>query len=349
MRRSLRFRIAASAALLLALSVPAMFARADVTEGASEATNEGKWFNPVTDPDWSNDFWPIVIAGVSTGQDQPPTVYEPTICECPSRLFGEPLPGIGITYWEGKFIYEVTRKPGVLMTMGGQNILGSTYAKQTGGAKGITAGAGSPSGTRSQVHAYNYPVMEVVGDMFDDMCMNDNDGFNLDALTEIDPTWQNDTWALITSPETSLFADAILHLACAVEALVSAFTYPLDPVFWCSGSWGSVYPFSGNTNAHNGNQQGNASLLSKFIARQFRFGMMYMTAGPGAQCSPTMSPIWLKSQFRVDPIFPQAKRGPSIYIGQTEVRWGYFPPANYPQHESSAYLVWNAKQCCMRF
>jgi len=69
----------------------------------------GSFFNPITDPNWGNLF-PITILGVSLGGGHnPPTLYEPPICICPSRILGIPMIGIGITFWEPLYIAEVQR------------------------------------------------------------------------------------------------------------------------------------------------------------------------------------------------------------------------------------------------
>lgn len=330
------------AVLITAAALFAAPARAQVVQ-------EGNLFNPLSDPNWLSDFFPITIMGISMGGSQPPTIEEPPICECPSHLFGYPVPGIGMTYWEPNFVVEVSRQPGDMMTLGGFDIFGGTYSAETGGATSNTAGAGSAGANRAQVHWYNYPIFAMIGEEFDSMCTSSAGTFNLAAITEVDPTWQNDIWSQIFSPEASLFATPIMHLACPADAAASAVAFPLDPIFWCAGAWGSVYPFSGNPNNESSDQQGNAMLLSKFLARQFRLGLMWATIGPEAVCSSVPSPIWIKTEFRVDPVFPLPTYGLPIYFGQTEVRWGLAPPSNFPAHQSSAYLLWQAHQCCLRF
>lgn len=308
----------------------------------------GTIFNPLTDPNWAADLFPITVMGVSMGGSQPPTVNEPPVCICPSHFFGVPMPGIGITYWEPTFVAEVTRHPGKLLTLGGANVLPG-FQQETGPANGNASGSTNNGENRAQVHWYTYPLFKIIGMFVDTACFNDEGGFNLASVSEVDPTWQNDIWANIFSPEATLFANPVMQLACVADAVSASVSYPLDPLFWCAGAWGSAYPFSGNPNTQSSDQGSNALVMSKFLAREFRLGLMWDTIGPQAECFAVPSPIWIKTEFRVDPIYPHPVYGSPIYIGQTSVRWGLIPPANYPTEQDSAYLLWVAHQCCLRF
>jgi conjugal transfer pilus assembly protein TraU len=307
-----------------------------------------QFYNPISDTNWG-DMFPITIGGVRMGGDQPPTIFEPTVCICPSHFFGYPIPGFGITYWEPAFVVEVTRHPGRLTTLGQNNVLGNAYDTETGPGGGNSAKGDHEGEDRKQVHWYSYPLFRILGVEINSLCTNDEGGFDLAAITEVDPSWQNDVWAAVLSPENAMFANPIMQATCAVDALAAAVSYPLDPLFWCAGAWGTVYPFSGNPHSTSSDQQSNALTLSKFLARQFRTGMMLDTIGPQATCSAQFSPVWVKTQFRVDPIYPHPTFGHPIYVGQTEFRWGMIPPANYPLWQDSSYLLWVAHQCCLRF
>jgi len=336
------------AALSLCLLGLPVHAASGTGGAAGDATDQGGFFDPITDPNWSADLFPISIAGISMGGTQPPTIHEPTICECPSHFFGYPVPGIGITYWEPAFVAEVTHHPGRLLTLGGDDIL-SSYQQEFGAVNGNSSGVSHNGENRAQVHWYSYPIFRIIGVFVNGICLNDEGGFNLVTSTEIDPTWQDDIWANVFSPEAALFANSIMQLACVADAAAASVSYPLDPLFWCAGAWGPAYPFSGNPNTQSSAAGSNALVMSKFLAREFRLGLMWATIGPEAECSAVISPVWLKTQFRVDPIYPNPTYGSPIYIGQTEVRWGLVPPANYPTEQDSAYLLWVAHQCCLRF
>lgn len=340
--RSRPSRLLAAGLACLTLFVASAVAPALATEG-------GTIFNPISDPNWAADMFPIVVSGVSLGGSQPPLVHEPAVCLCPSHLFGYPVPGIGMSYWSPSYIVEVTTHPGKLLTLGGANVLGSAFRQEMGPAKSNAAGGANQGESRAQVHWYNYPLFAMLNIAVDmGGCTNMDTGFDLAMMTEPDPTWQNDLWSIIFSPEATLFANPIAQLACMVDATASTVAYPLDPMFWCAGAWGSLYPFSGNPNSEQSDQQANALTLAKFLARQFRIGVMWDTVGPAAYCTAVPSPVLVKSQFRVDPVYPHPVFGSPIYIGQSAIRWGLIPPANYPTGQDSAYLLWMAHQCCLR-
>lgn len=308
------------------------------------------FFNPMTDTNW-NDMLPISIGGVSMGGGQPPIVYEPPVCVCPSHFYGGPMPGIGVTFWEPMYVAEVVRHPGKLITLSGTNVLGGAFKSEMGPAAGRSSGENHASrgANRAQVHWYTYPLFGIIGAEINTICGTAETPFSLAGMTEIDPIWQDDLWSNVLSPESVLFATLPMQLACLADAVSATVAYPLSPLFWCAGAWGSVYPFSGNPNSQSSDQQSNALVLSKYIAMESRVGFMWATVGPEAVCSAAPSPIWIKGQWRFDPIYPLPTFGAPIYIGQSEVRWGMSPPANYPDHQDSAYLIWQGEQCCVRF
>jgi len=328
-----------SAALLLAPARPAA-AIGLVCRGAPLAATAILRMN------WG-DFLPIVIGGVPIGGINPPIVHEAPICVCPSHIPPfVPVPGIGISFWEPLYLAGTTRDPGCAVSLGGVNLLGHAYDTEMGQRRAATPGR--RSGSLLQVHWYDFPAFALINAAANTVCENLGATFNLAGMTEIDPVWNNDLWSAIFSPEDALFANPVAQAACVVDALTSSLNFPLDPLFWCAGTWGSVYPLSGNVNDETSDQQGNALALSKFMAWEAHLGLLWTSVGPGAQCFAYPSPIWIKSQYRIDPIYPLPTVGLPVVIGETPLRWGYLPPENFPLGEDSAYVIWNAEQCCLR-
>lgn len=350
---SIRKKITAIAvSVSLALSSVQGFAGTSTSAATSQNSCKGRFFNPLSDPNW-NDLFPITIFGVNIiGGAQPPIIHEPPICFCPSDFFGMTLPGIGITYWEPLYVAEVSSSPGCLITVGGVNAFGGGSSSGFGNLFGPKVGSlatDSSTSSHEQVHWYVYPIIGIIDAALTTFCKNSSQGFDLAGMTEIDPLWQNDIWANVFTPESGIFATPPMQAACLVDAVASSIAFPVDPLFWCAGAWGTVYPMSANPNSVQSDQQANAMTLAKYIAFEARTGMLLTTVGPGAICSSTYSPIWIKSQFRIDPIYPFPNYSSAIYIGQSQLRWGYIPPANFPTQQDSAYLIWNAEQCCLRF
>lgn len=339
----------AALGLLLGLALAPDEASAEITNAAAGgAACQGDFFNPLSDPNWSQAFWPITIMGAQIGPNSnPPMMYEPPICICPSRLMGIPMPGIGITFWEPLYIAEVERSPGCMSSLGGMSVLGGGY-QMMAAEQQSSESEGEVNNTRMQVHWYQYPVFAIL-EMFKELLCLNSSGFALAYLTELDPTWQNDLWGAVWSPEAKLFANPLAQMACSVDAIAASVAYPIDAMFWCLGTAGPLYPLTGNSQHLGSNQTSNMQLLGKFIGKGHRQMMLNATIGPGAQCFSHPSPLIVKSQYRIDPVQPIRVRTPPIYLGQSEYRWGLVPPANYATRESSVYMIWQGQQCCLRF
>ena len=334
-------RLLSKLLVLLVFAVSSASSFAEDPTGAANGCN-GTFFNPITDTDWNNMF-PITIMGAQFGGGQnPPLMYEPPICVCPS-IFGIPSPGIGITFWEPLYVAEIERTPGCMSSLGGVMVLPGFSTLQSEQANRIEAGGPS---SRMQLHWYEYPVISML-DIFKSIACWGISGVDLAYITEVDPTWQDDLWAAIFAPESILFANPIAQASCSIDAIAASLDFPFDAMFWCAGTWGSVYPFSGNSGHTNSNFTSNNLILSKFLARQSRLGLQFQTIGPDAMCYSHPNPIWLKSQYRINQVAPTARKGPPVVIGSPAVVQS--PPiANYPTRESSVNLIWQGQQCCAR-
>ena len=60
--------------------------------------------------------------------------------------------------------------------------------------------------------------------------------------------WNDDTLSLFVNPEAALFGNPIAQFACIADAIAAEVHLPLDILFWCAGSHGSIYPFTGSAN-----------------------------------------------------------------------------------------------------
>lgn len=316
---------------------------------ASPTVCHGKLFNPISDTNW-NDFFPLTIMGVETGPNgSPPLMWAPPICVCPG-VFGIPSPGIGVSYWQPEYIAEVERNAGCGASLGSGTTLFSGYSLENSeqAYNGSDRGAiGTSGSTRMQIHWYKYPLFAFF-DAFKDLGCRSSGGFALAYATEVDPTWQNDLWAGLYSPEAGLFGGLIANTACMADAVAANVAFPIDALFWCAGSWGNVYPFSGNSNQSITPFQVDNLELAKFIARLAREGLAWQTIGPSAICAAHPNPIWIKSQYRVDEVFPVVTHGAPLVIGALPFK--QLPPmiTNFPGYESMVDLIWQGQECCVR-
>lgn len=336
---------AAAAAVSLLLGAPSAGA---VTMGGA-ACPSGTAFNPMTDTDWNNMF-PITVMGVQMGGNtNPPLMFEPPVCECPSVLFGFPSMGYGVTYWQPLYLAEVERTAGCLESLGGTSIFSSgastAYSALNSEQAGNNTGGDSVT-SRMQIHWYEYPIFSMLNMFMSSGCFNAG-GYDLGYLTEIDYTWQDDTWAALFAPEGVFFTDEVLQASCSIDAVASSVGFPLSIMFWCQGGGGAVYPLSGNSQHNNSPFQMNNSILGKFLARQARLGLEWATIGPLAECYAHPTPIWIKEQYRINQVSPIPRRGNPLYVGGSEI--GQYPTqTNYPTRESTVNLIWQGMQCCER-
>jgi conjugal transfer pilus assembly protein TraU len=307
----------------------------------------GNLFNPVTDTDW-NTMFPITIAGATIsggGNSNPPLMAAmPPICTCPT-IFGFPMIGIGITYWQPLYISEIERRPGCLSSLGGVNVLpgySSLHSEQS-----INGTKNSKEVNRMQVHWYEYPVFAML-DMMKSVSCTSASGFNLAYLTEIDPLWQDDLWGAVFTPEAAVFANPIATAACAIDSVASSLDYPMDSLFWCAGSWGNVYPLSGNS-SHSGDPfTMNNQIQAKFLARNHRMNLGWQTIGPSAVCSAHINPIWVKSQYRYNQVGPISRKGRAVVTGSNGKLFQFPAVTNAPTKEHTVNLIWQGQQCCLK-
>ena len=303
----------------------------------------GRFLNPITSINWDLVF-PITIAGVpitsATQSPESPLTYLSPVCLCPGHIFGIPTPGIEVTFHEPLYIEEIAKRPGCFSTLGGAEMLPGFAEEQTD----LKETANSSS--RWQVHWYKYPVFTIL-QLFQDFTCVQGGGYALAYITELDPTWQNDAWGAIFSPESAVFANKLAQASCAIDAVAATVQQPLDAMFWCAGSWGSTYPLTGNANATAGRMQSAELEGAKMIARLARVGLLWDSVGPWAECSPVPMPIWIKSEFTIDQTYPMITIGEGMAIGAAPPVWMYVPPQSYPVFENINQVIFQEQQCCI--
>lgn len=303
------------------------------------AACEGRIFNPVTDLNWNNAF-PMTVGGVRTspsGPNNPPLHSVSAVCNCGVK------PGIGLTYWEPRFIAEVARTAGCLHTIGGVDVLGPA-SKYMSGESSTGADPGGSSTSRLQVHWYNYPALAMMDIATSYAGCTTIPNFDFDTPTELDPLWNVELASSVNAPEGLLFANPLAALSCIPDAATSMLNYPIDLLFWCAGSQGIVYPLAGRAQNQQTSTTGAMHIVSKYMAMRHKTGGLFRTIGPGAECMQIYSPVWVKSQYRFDMIYPIA-RNSTIVIGKPDLLWGGL--STTPTNPEPSFMIWRARQCCV--
>ena len=280
----------------------------------------GKYVDPITDVCWDCLFPMTIGASEVEGSDIPDTDNpSDPVCACPAF----PLYRIGLSvgYWEPMALVDVTRYPFCMVNLGGQQLdFGDSYG--TGNAE-----TADPNQNNSfyYVHWYIYPLIYWLNLITDAVCVEQAD-FDIAYLTELDPTWRDDEIGLLINPEVILFANPIAQAACAADSVASAIGLPIDTLFWCAGSQGSMYPLTGHVQEHVGGVQASTLITERMTYKLHREGFLWDSTSEGgaALCYQYPMPIIPKSRYRyqmVNPI-PTTGSGGCYPFGHTTAVWG---------------------------
>jgi conjugal transfer pilus assembly protein TraU len=313
---------------------------------SANAVCTGRMVNPITDLCWDCIF-PISIGAVEmppSNSTRPDTENFPSpICVCPKA--GIPTPGIAVGMWEPIRMVDVTKRSFCFSSIGGITI-----------DPGLNIGTGTAPDKFDQeiqaakwhLHWYINPLTSILGLFKDSLCgQSESLGFDIAYMTEFDPLWNNDLLAFILNPEAILFGNPVAALVCAADCIASTVWKPLDPLFWCAGCQGTMYPFTGNVTEHNGSIQSSSLMVERFTAKLHRQLMAYDTSGAEAICFPIIAPIIKKSQYRLQTTIPIPGIGPfgcNPYGKSTLLHESFkeIPIVG----EDFGYFVWRKRNCC---
>jgi len=281
------------------------------------------------------------------------------VCFCKDSL-GLPRPGIYISFWEPARIAEAIYRNGCFPTLFGAQI---NFGGIDFGAHGDNGG-GEEHGERNtpfwNIHMYAFPLIEILSIAKDmDWCTDWISKFDLINMSEIDPTHNDEIISAFISPEMFLFANPIAQLLCSVDSVTSSLGYPLNVLFWCAGTWGSLYPLSGYDTATNMKSQAVVSnlVIAKNLFKLGRIVLELNTSGEGAKCGTGQKdwvakmymPILKKSQYRFQTLFPipETKGKCCHVIGAHSFLWGEW--RNNPIRNYYQYMIWRKRNCCLKF
>ncbi len=149
----------------------------------------------------------------------------------------------------------------------------------------------------------------------------------------------------ILNPEAVIFANPIAQGACAADAIASAFNMPLDVLFWCAGSQGSMYPFNGWVSNESSPLQSSLLVSERMAFKLHRQGMIMETIGKNnAVCNEYPSPILPKERWRYQMVNMYPDSGQCHPFGRSVMRWetGKNPPNT---KKNFGYLMWRKRNC----
>ncbi len=300
----------------------------------------GMPLNPVTDVAWQSIF-PIKIGGVriGTNTDTPPvpTQADIPVCVCPIPTPPFIRMGLTLEFWEPTNIIETVKDPFCFPTIGYQLLVDSK--------NGMTShDGGATKKSFGQTHIFDFPVWSMMEMLTDFICVEQS-MFDVTGISEIDPFWQEDSAAMIQYPEVLLFANPIAQLSCVPDSVSSALGMPLDPLFWCAGSFGSIYPLTG-TVLDNDYVQAQGTLAARTVYLQAR--RLVLTDHAINICTKMITPIWVKSHYKYQLAKPVRGIG-AINVGRTSILWGSLknpPLGGTGTPDNFAWILFKKRVCC---
>lgn len=298
-------------------------------------------------------IFPMVIMGIQfnfggTRDDveMPEERAKKVTCRCEDRA-GLPYYGTLYSLWQPAKLVEFVREPGCSPVLFGTEIgamskMGTANSEQNG--KDDT-----PHEIFMNYHYFVYPLLAML-EMQNNTPSCIKDGYiDMDLLfaSEIDPTWNDDCVAFFTNMEVVLFNNPVGVIACLPDAISSTvLRKPISSLFWCAGSWGLIYPFSGFVNTTRGALEGSSLMTVKMLAALHRRGFLKLTYGDDAMCKPLIHPFIPKSQYKLTMIYPVPENKSAHALGEAVIRWGLARKVPV-SGEDFVYLLWTWNDCCL--
>jgi conjugal transfer pilus assembly protein TraU len=178
----------------------------------------------------------------------------------------------------------------------------------------------------------------------DGACM-DSGGFDLAYFSEVDPMWDDDTLAFIMNPEAILFGNPVAQLSCSTDAIASMTGLPLDPLFWCAGAQGSVYPLTGWI-ATDVSEPSNAVLMDERMnAKLHRMGMI-LDSVPGYICHSLPTFVLPKSHYRYEFVNPVAEPKNAFQYGRSTSLVSDRLEGTLSSKDNFGILNFKKRNCC---
>lgn len=300
---------------------------------------KGKFINPLTDVCWKCIF-PIHVAGANVTPSHGDYVsYHQRVCVCAGT---PPKVGIPLAFWEPVALIDVTQTPYKSVALGNISLGKSDIRK-----RGSISHIGETARTSFyNVHYYKFPLLGWLGMLPGFSCIESKADIDISYLSELDPSWNDDSWTAVLHPEAFLFANPLAQAACVADCTASSLDAPSDKLFWCGGCVGSPYPYTGHVSHHVGGFQASYILVQRLLAKLHSLGMIW-GAEEGEFCEKKSMPRLRKTIYKTQLVHPVANaQGPCQPLGKSDAFWG--AGKSYPYGgEDFSYLIWTKKHCCL--
>ena len=280
--------------------------------------------------------------------------FPPQLCGCLCLTPFLCVPGLPMGMFVPADLVEVVRNPLCFPSLSGLD-LGADPTFIDRGMVDVSQDDPALKFSYYHVHVIIYPLWALLGTGIDYTCtsMTMPTGMDIGYLSELDPSWNDDVFSLILYPEGFLFANPLATAACSVDSVAAAVSFPLDPLFWCAGSFGNMYPPSGYTSgSYSGQVKPAALAMTRVIARLARVGVeTYWAADEAGICTDIPTFLIIKSQYKFQLLYPipdfSIDGNPCCSpLGRTQLRWGL--AKTYPvDGDDFVFLLWKLQRCCL--
>jgi conjugal transfer pilus assembly protein TraU len=242
---------------------------------------------------------------------------------------------------------DVTNVAGCMPLLGGIQIQPPTNALEDGASVATNSLIqGTSRAAFMQLNEYINPVMTTLGIISDNPCL-DTRGFDTPYVSWADPTWNDDTLAMLLTPYAYPFAGIASIAAEAPDAVAAITGFGVAELFWTAGAWGSMYPVTGNVGNANTPEQVSHLLIARVMAKLHAAGAQQSTAGPLAQsaCSAIGIPEFImdKRQYKTNRLFPFPDQLCTPISRPLVLQES---AAASPQFKDYGYFIFRKKDCC---
>ncbi len=369
-----------------------------INVSANPLSCHGRFINPITDICWSCLF-PMFIGPIpmvfNVGNQKGGTVIDAGkvlpgvplttsgslpagLCTCAERSLIMPI-GLMMSWYEPSRFVDVTRTPFCMVGLGGIDLSAGLSDILPAPGYGDEKHGMQTQSSFYQVHWFMDPIMAILG-IIDTACnVGMSKSMDLMFMSEVDPTWNDDSLSIIFSPEVVLFSSLPAQLACGVDCIASSLpsvptdnvpivpapyyvrptnpTNPADPanpgkfLFWCGGCQGSLYPLDGNNSDDQYAVQTSILSAEKATGLVHRMGLEDMTTGTIGMCNNLLPDMFMnKSEWKYSIAFPIPQTittSPTCCnaFGETDALWN--SGASFPfTGEDFSYMLYHERDCC---
>lgn len=302
---------------------------------------------------WSCIF-PLYIAGVPVATGVMPDnaghlgMAALPVCVCPIPVPPFVRPGITISFFNPDKILEVVQdplcSPALGVTLGASN---ASLLER--GTKTDDKGEEDTSKLSTfQAHDVAFAPFKALGLLVDLVCVEAPSVLDYAYLTEFDPLWQSSMLSSVINPEALLLANPVAQVACIADSVASLVFNPLDPLFWCMGSWGDAYPMDGKTVQSQNWTQGAAATAGKLLYKLHRELLIWDESGRYTTCTKIPMPIWNKSNYRLQ-IQNPIPHPLGTVIGQSGTLSTWSIGKNIPMSPHGndfSFMLFSRRGCC---